>query len=140
MVLVAGKTPLKYSEEAKAVAPLVFRAQFGVAAGNCRFSGKEVTMREPTPAPVRRRRLWPVFVPFGIVVVLAAGWTGLWFYAASAAEKALAGWRAREADRNVVRGEEFAIEVTPDLFEFIEGVYEPPEPVELTGAVISVSD
>jgi hypothetical protein len=54
-------------------------------------------MREPTPAPVRRRRLWPVFVPFGIVVVLAAGWTGLWFYAASAAEKALAGWRAREA-------------------------------------------
>lgn len=48
--------------------------------------------------------------------------------------------RARVLDRNVVRGESFAIEVTPDLFDFIEGVYEPPEPGELTGAVISVSD
>jgi len=47
--------------------------------------------------------------------------------------------RARVLDRNVVRGESFAIEVTPDLFDFIEGVYEPPEPDELTGAVISVS-
>jgi predicted kinase len=48
--------------------------------------------------------------------------------------------RARVLDRNVVRGESFAIEVTPDLFEFIEGVYEPPEPGELAGAVMSVSD
>lgn len=48
--------------------------------------------------------------------------------------------RARVADRNVVRGESFAIEVTPDLFEFIEGVYEPPHPAELAGAVLSVSD
>ncbi|HEY2358829.1 MAG TPA: ATP-binding protein [Phenylobacterium sp.] len=48
--------------------------------------------------------------------------------------------RARVLDRNVVRGESFAIEVTPDLFEFIEGVYEPPEPGELTGAVISEND
>jgi len=48
--------------------------------------------------------------------------------------------RARVLDRNVVRGESFAIEVTPDLFDFIEGVYEPPEPGELAGAVISVSD
>jgi predicted kinase len=48
--------------------------------------------------------------------------------------------RARVLDRNVVRGESFAIEVTPDLFDFIEGVYEPPDPDELTGAVMSVSD
>jgi predicted kinase len=48
--------------------------------------------------------------------------------------------RARVLDRNLVRGESFAIEVTPDLFEFIEGVYEPPAPGELDGAVISVSD
>ena len=48
--------------------------------------------------------------------------------------------RARVADRNVIRGESFAIEVTPDLFDFIEGVYEPPEPGELKGAVLSVSD
>jgi predicted kinase len=48
--------------------------------------------------------------------------------------------RARVLDRNVVRGESFAIAVTPDLFDFIEGVYEPPEPQELTGAVMSLSD
>ena len=47
--------------------------------------------------------------------------------------------RARVSDRNVVRGESFAIEVTPDLFDFIEGVYEPPEPAELEGAIISES-
>ena len=48
--------------------------------------------------------------------------------------------RARVAGRNVVRGESFAIEVSPDMFDFIEGVYEPPEPAELAGAVMSVSD
>jgi predicted kinase len=48
--------------------------------------------------------------------------------------------RARVADRNVVKGDSFAIEVTPDLFEFIEGVYEAPEPHELEGAVVSVSE
>ena len=48
--------------------------------------------------------------------------------------------RARVAGRNVVRGESFAIEVSPDMFDFIEGVYEPPAPDELAGAVISLSD
>ena len=46
----------------------------------------------------RRRRL---FVPVAIVVVLAAGWTGFWFYAAARAEADLAAWRerARQAGR-----------------------------------------
>jgi hypothetical protein len=30
--------------------------------------------------------------------------------------------------------------VTPELFDFIEGVWEPPEPAELDGAIISRSD
>src|SRR5690242_4543998 len=47
--------------------------------------------------PATRRRRWPIFVPFALLVALAVIWTGLWFYAASAAETALAGWRAREA-------------------------------------------
>ena len=47
--------------------------------------------------------------------------------------------RARVAGRNTIRGESFAIEVSPDMFEFIEGVYEPPEPDELTGAIVSDS-
>jgi predicted kinase len=44
--------------------------------------------------------------------------------------------RARVAGRNTIRGESFAIEVTPELFDFIEGVYEAPEPAELAGAVL----
>ncbi|TAJ70973.1 MAG: ATP-binding protein [Phenylobacterium sp.] len=47
--------------------------------------------------------------------------------------------RGRVSERNVVRGENFAIEVTPELFDFIEGVYEAPDPEELVGAVISES-
>jgi hypothetical protein len=42
-----------------------------------------------------RRRLGPVLV--ALVVAIPAIWTGVWFYAASAAEAAIAGWRAREA-------------------------------------------
>ena len=47
--------------------------------------------------------------------------------------------RARVAERNVVRGENFAIEVTPDMFDFVEGVFEPPGPGELDGAIVSES-
>lgn len=46
--------------------------------------------------PATRRRLW-LFVPFALLIALAVIWTGLWFYAASRAETAIAGWRAREA-------------------------------------------
>jgi hypothetical protein len=51
-------------------------------------------MLDSQPAP--RRRLW-LFVPFALLIALAVIWTGLWFYAVSRAESALAGWRAREA-------------------------------------------
>lgn len=47
--------------------------------------------------------------------------------------------RARVAGRNTIQGENFAIEVTPELFDFIEGVYEAPEPGELAGAVVGAS-
>jgi predicted kinase len=45
--------------------------------------------------------------------------------------------RARVADRNVIRGESFAIEVTPEMFDFIEGVFEAPDEAELEGAIVS---
>jgi hypothetical protein len=71
------------------------------------------------PKPVSRRRLWPVFVPLALVVALAIIWTGLWFYAASAAETTLAGWREREAKsgrnyscgKQTIGGYPFRIEV-----------------------------
>jgi hypothetical protein len=50
-----------------------------------------------SPKPAIRRRRWPLFVPFGLLIVLAAGWTGVWYYAVGKAEQSLAGWRAREA-------------------------------------------
>ena len=48
--------------------------------------------------------------------------------------------RARVSGRNQIRGETFAIDVSPDMFDFIEGVYEPPEAAELEGAIVSASD
>ena len=65
----------------------------------------------------------------------AVGLPVQWHFVTASAEAR----RARVADRNVVRGESFAIEVTPDMFDFIEGVFEPPEPAELEGAIISES-
>jgi predicted kinase len=47
--------------------------------------------------------------------------------------------RARVAERNEVRGESFAIEVLPEHFDFIEGIYEPPLSEELVGCVVSES-
>ena len=47
--------------------------------------------------------------------------------------------RARDADRNASKGATFVMEVTPEMFEMLEGIYEPPVPAELEGAVLSVS-
>lgn len=48
--------------------------------------------------------------------------------------------RARVAERNVTKGDSFAMHVTPEMFDLIEGMYEPPEPAELAGAIVSVGD
>ena len=48
------------------------------------------------PAP-RRRRLWGLLAPVAIVAIVAIGWSWLWYYAASIADRALAGWIEREA-------------------------------------------
>jgi predicted kinase len=45
--------------------------------------------------------------------------------------------RARVAERNVVKGDNFAIEVSPAMFDFAEGVFEHPSPEELDGAIVS---
>src|SRR5919109_2869638 len=50
------------------------------------------------PAPARRRR-WPIFLPFAVVVVLGVAWSALWYYAAATAETVIATWREREAQR-----------------------------------------
>lgn len=47
--------------------------------------------------------------------------------------------RARVSERNEIRGENFAIEVTPAMFDFVEGVFENPDAAELAGAIVSES-
>ena len=42
------------------------------------------------------RRRWPLIL-IALALVLAGGWSALWFYAADRAETVIAGWRAREA-------------------------------------------
>jgi predicted kinase len=65
----------------------------------------------------------------------AAGLALQWHFVTASAEAR----RARVAERNVVRGENFAIEVPPEMFDFIEGVFEAPDPAELRGAIVSES-
>ncbi len=48
--------------------------------------------------------------------------------------------RARVADRNAAKGETFVMEVTPQMFEMLEAIYEPPEAAELEGAVLSAGN
>ncbi|MGH6673990.1 MAG: DUF2125 domain-containing protein [Xanthobacteraceae bacterium] len=57
--------------------------------------------RRPGSAPAaaggKHRRLSPILIAVAILAILAAGWCGLWYYAASVADGTLAGWVAREA-------------------------------------------
>ena len=51
--------------------------------------------RAAIAAPSRRPRT--ILAVLALVVVLAAGWCGMWYYAATVAGRTLAGWVAREA-------------------------------------------
>ena len=53
-------------------------------------------MRRLEVRPVRRRR-WPVLASAVIVIVLAVVWGLLWYYAATVADRTMAGWIEREA-------------------------------------------
>jgi hypothetical protein len=44
------------------------------------------------------------------------------------------------ASRNTTKGETFVMEVTPEMFEMLEAICEPPVSDELEGAVLSASD
>jgi predicted kinase len=45
--------------------------------------------------------------------------------------------RARVNTRNAEKGETFVMEVSPQMFEMLESLYEAPEPAELEGAVVT---
>lgn len=48
--------------------------------------------------------------------------------------------RARVAVRNDTKGETFAREVPPEMFDMFEALYEAPAPAEMEGAVLNVTD
>ena len=56
-------------------------------------------MRMRTSATPRRRprRRWPILVPVALVILTAIAWGWLWYYAASVADRTMAGWIEREA-------------------------------------------
>lgn len=45
----------------------------------------------------RRRRLWPVFVAPGLLLLAAVGWSAFWFYTAAGVDQSVDAWRASEA-------------------------------------------
>jgi len=47
--------------------------------------------------------------------------------------------RARVAERNRLHGETYSIQVTPEMFDFVEGVFEAPQPDELAGCIVCES-
>lgn len=54
-------------------------------------------MRDPATPVSTRRRPWKMALPLAVMVALCIAWSGFWFFAASRAETAIDGWRAREA-------------------------------------------
>ncbi len=52
-------------------------------------------MSDRTDAP--RKRVWPVFIAPGLVLVGALAWTAFWFFAASEVGVKADAWRAQEA-------------------------------------------
>jgi hypothetical protein len=73
----------------------------------------------PQSARTARRRRWPLVLPFVLVVVLAALWSGAWFYIAARVPDTIADWRAGEANagrvydcgQQTIAGFPFRIEV-----------------------------
>ncbi len=45
----------------------------------------------------RRRRLWPVFIAPGLLLIAALGWSAFWYVAAGKVDQSVDEWRAREA-------------------------------------------
>jgi|SRR5581483_8301135 len=87
----------------------------------------------------------PVVLDFGLMrrvdrerilnMAQAAGLATRWHFVDAPQEVR----RARVAGRNETKGETFAKEVPPEMFEMFEALYEAPAPAELEGAVLSVS-
>jgi hypothetical protein len=96
------------------------------------------------PSYVRRRNRRYITLT-GLCVLLFAGWSGIWYYAAGKAEEAIDGWRAREAKAGriytcgsqTIGGYPFRIEVNCDRAAAIFRGSKPP--VELRSNAVLVA-
>lgn len=48
-------------------------------------------------APPARKKSWIIFLPLALFLLIAAGWSAAWFFAANHAEREIDAWIAREA-------------------------------------------
>jgi hypothetical protein len=46
---------------------------------------------------LRNRRVWLIYLPVALLVLLAGAWAASWFFQSAFTEKTIAGWREREA-------------------------------------------
>jgi len=56
--------------------------------------------RSTTPS----RRLWPVFAPFGALIVVAVAWSAFWYVAARRADATVTAWIEQEAKQGRIYG------------------------------------
>lgn len=105
----------------------------GANGGGDRFSDKIMRQESSsmTTGDGARRRNRRYLILVGLVLAAMGGWSAFWYFAAGQAEKAIAGWRAREAQAGRIytcgeqnlRGFPFRIEVdcTPAAATFTSG-------------------
>src|SRR5262249_53903941 len=56
-----------------------------------------MTYRSFDDTAARPPRRWRIVLPLAVVILLALGWSGFWFYAAGRAQSEFAAWRTRQA-------------------------------------------
>jgi hypothetical protein len=92
-----------------------------------------------------RRRIWRYVGTLVLFVMLAAGWSWLWSYAAVKAEATMEGWRAREAKSGrlytcgsqTVGGYPFRIEVNCDKAAALFRSNQPPVEIKTTSILVA---
>src|SRR3569833_238745 len=56
-----------------------------------------MTYADPRAPLPRRRRRWPIFVPSALLLLVALGWSGFWFFVSFVVDAQFRGWQEREA-------------------------------------------